>query len=268
MPLRGVHRLQVRIDAIEADDRRQLVAQAGEREVRARRDELVDLRGREVVHQVGHVVVDAVPRQALVLDQRVEVREAVDVDADLHALVERREIPRRGRAHRHAERGQSRRIDVGTLQEHVHGAQAVVDHHPPEDLALQQHRLEHVEFGGVAALAEDPGVDADGDVAEVGQRLGVRRRLQVAAALDELRLADLVAAAVRVAEDDAGRAAGEALRAGDVARDRLDAVQVVAPGLEDVAVALDFPELLARHRARAVGQPSEQAVQLGPARGG
>jgi len=50
-------------------------------------------------------------------------------------------------------------------------------------------------------------VDAEDGVAEIGQRLRVRDGLQIGAALQQLLFADGVAAAMRVVEDDRGRAA-------------------------------------------------------------
>ena len=95
-------------------------------------------------------------------------------------------------------------IDVGPLDEEVERAQAVVDHHSPQHLTLPQHGLERVGFGRVAALAEDPVVDGERDVAETGEFLRVRDRLQIAATVNEFQLADLVAAAMRVVEEHRG----------------------------------------------------------------
>ena len=165
------------------------------------------------------------------------------------------------------ERPDALRVHVGPLQQHVQGAEAVVDHHAPQDLASPEHQLEHVQLGRVAALAEDPVVDRERDEAEIGQLLRVRLRLQVAAALDELLLADRVAAAVRVVEEHGWKPARRATRAGDVGRHRLDAVEIEHPGLEDVAVVLGLRRLAPGHRARPVRQVSEQCVQLRPSAG-
>ena len=106
---------------------------------------------------------------------------------------------------------------------------------------------------------------AQRDVAEVGQDLGVRHRLQVAAALDELLLADRVAAAVRVIEDDGRRPPGQAPRPRQVGRDGLDPVEVEVPRFEDVAVALFLAALLAADGPLAIGKVAEQRVELAAA---
>ena len=160
------------------------------------------------------------------------------------------------------------RIHVGPIDQEVERPQAVVDHHAPEHLALPQHGLERVFFRRVAALAEDPVVDAERDVAAVGQRLRVRRRLQVAAAVDELLLADRVAAAVRVVEEHGRRAARRVARPRDERRHRLDAVQVEDPALEDVAVPLLLADLVLADGPMPVRQLAEQPVQLAAPGGG
>ncbi len=155
-------------------------------------------------------------------------------------------------------------IDVGAGDEPVHRAQAVVDHHAPEHLALPQHGLEHVAFGGVAALAEDPVVDGQGDVAEVGQDFRVRHRLQVAAALDQFLLADRVAAAVRVVEEHGRSPPGQRARPRDIRRHRFDAVEIQRPRLEDVAVPFVFSRSWPADRPLSIRQVAHQRVELGP----
>ena len=61
--------------------------------------------------------------------------------ASHHAIVlpiEMPSVPMRGRS------------TSARVHEVVERAQAVVDHHAPEHLALPEHRLEHVDFGRVA----------------------------------------------------------------------------------------------------------------------
>jgi hypothetical protein len=78
----------------------------------------------------------------------------------------------------------------------------------------------------MAALAEDPVVDAERDVSPIGQRLGVRLGLQVTSSLDELLLADRVAPAVGVVEQHGRRFPAARPRTRDVSRHGLETVQV------------------------------------------
>src|SRR5688572_7913799 len=59
MPEAGVDALHLGIDDVEAFDRREPVLEAGEPEVRPRRDERVDLRCREFLQQPGDEVIHA-----------------------------------------------------------------------------------------------------------------------------------------------------------------------------------------------------------------
>jgi hypothetical protein len=151
------------------------------------------------------------------------------------------------------------------MDEPVESAQAVVDHHSPQHVALPEHGLEGIQLARVAALAEDPVVDAEGHVALGRQCLRIRLGLQVASSLDELPLADVVATAVGVVEEDGGRAADELCGAGQVRRHGLEAIQVELPGLEHIAVGVAFVALLRRDRALAVRKIAEQRIKQGPA---
>src|SRR4051794_26953352 len=64
---------QLAIDGVESGERRQLVAGPGDSEVRARRDQGIDLGRGEVVQQIRYEVIDTVPAQSLVGDQRLVV---------------------------------------------------------------------------------------------------------------------------------------------------------------------------------------------------
>ena len=63
--------VQFDVDPVEAERRRELVVVPGQREVRPRGDQGVDLRGREVLQQRRDVVVDAVAVEAVVAQARV-----------------------------------------------------------------------------------------------------------------------------------------------------------------------------------------------------
>ncbi len=158
-----------------------------------------------------------------------------------------------------------RAVHVAARQQPVEGADRVVDHHSPEHLALPEHRLEGVELRGVAALAEAPVVDAQGDVALVGERLRVRHGLQVRPARDELLLPDVVAAAVRVVEDDGRRRAARAPRPGQVRGHGLEAVEVEDPRLEHVAVLLLLSALRRGDRPTPVREVAQHLVEPRPA---
>ena len=117
----------------------------------------------------------------------------------------------------------------------------------------------------MAALAEDPVVDRERDVSEVGQLLGVRHRLQVASPVDELQLADLVTAAVRVVEEHGRQPGARAFRSREVRRHVLDSVEIEVPRLEQVAVAFLLAPLFSADRPAAGGQFTEQRIELAPA---
>ena len=122
-------------------------------------------------------------------------------------------------------------------------------------------------FGRVASLAEDPVVDGQRDIAEVRQHLRVGRWLQVAPAVDEFLLADLVAAAVGVVEEHGRRAAGDLAWSRQVRRNGFDAVEVELPRFEDVPVTLGFAQLASADGPVTVGQVAHQRVELGTAVG-
>ena len=149
----------------------------------------------------------------------------------------------------------------GRCDQPVERAQAVVDHHSPQHPALPEHGLEHVELAGVAALAEHPVVDAEDGVAEIGQRLRVRHRLQIGAALEKLLLADGVAAAVRVVEDDAGVRPGALRRPRHVGRNGLDPVEIEVPRLEDDSRPRSASLALARRRSAAADRADRRATR-------
>jgi hypothetical protein len=97
----------VRGYAIEPGFRRERVVPAGEAQVRAGRDQFVDLGRTEVLQQARHVVVDTVKIEPACLDKPLEVGQATQIDADPYAFVQCRDPPRHGAAHRRAERCQA-----------------------------------------------------------------------------------------------------------------------------------------------------------------
>ncbi len=229
-------------------------------------DEGVDVRGGELLQEPRHVVVDPVAREAPVGEEGVVVGEAADVDGDLDPLVEGGQPLGHGAAHRHAERRQARGVDVAAAEQPVDGPDRVVDHHSPQDPALPEHRLEGVELRGRAALAEAPVVDREDDVPLLDQGLRVGDRVQVGAAVDELLLADVVAPAVGVVEDDGWARAARSDRASEERGHGLEPVQVEHPRLEDVAAPLLLAALRGADRPLPVGQVAEQLVQAGAPR--
>jgi hypothetical protein len=117
----------------------------------------------------------------------------------------------------------------------------------------------------VTPLAENPRVDAERNVAHLCQLFRIRLWLQIAAPLDELLLADLVAATVRVVEYDTGNASAERARPGEVGGHRLDSIQIEVPGFENVSVTLFLVPFLSADRTLPVRKITQQAVQFAPA---
>src|SRR6185503_8129200 len=88
-----IHLLQLAIDHIQSFNWCQLIAKPCQAKMRARGNERVDLRCREVVQQSGDEVIQPVKRERLARQQSLEIGKAVDVDGDLDPFVERTEPP-------------------------------------------------------------------------------------------------------------------------------------------------------------------------------
>ena len=193
-----------------------------------------------MLEQSRHEVVDAVPFQRTVRDERLEVREAADIDADLDPRIEGRQPPRHGAAHRQPERADARGIDVRAALQIIERAQAVEDHHSPHDLTRPEHLAKDFSLAAASALAESPGVDAERGVAQLGQRVSVGWSLQHLPPSQQLVFPQDVVAAVRVVVEDDRQGPLPILRSHEIRRDWLDAVEVQHQRLQDVLLALFF----------------------------
>ncbi len=118
-------------------------------------------------------------------------------------------------------------------------------------------------MAAAAALAEAPGVEAQGGVAELGQLRPVRRALQRGAAVQQLVLAEHEVAAVGVAVEDHRERPGGLRRPHEGRGHRLEPVEVEQQALAAQAAPLLYQHLLDGHRPAALGQLAEQRQQLG-----
>src|SRR4051812_15583375 len=88
------------------------IAPAVEAEARTRHDQLVDACRVELFQQAGDVIVDAMPGELAIFQERSEIGEAAQVDADSDARIEGGQPPGLGGSHRQPKDAQSRRIDL------------------------------------------------------------------------------------------------------------------------------------------------------------
>ena len=81
---------------VQPGRRSEAVGVAGEAQMRPRSDQRVDLCGRKMFEQGRHIVVDAMAGKIVDPDQFFVVGQAAQIEADVHARIERGQPPRFG----------------------------------------------------------------------------------------------------------------------------------------------------------------------------
>ena len=85
-------------------------------EMPAGNDQFIDLSRREVLEQLGHIVIDAMPFEVAGLDQFFKVSQATKIDTKFDSWIEGSQLPGTGRAHREAERSDAGGINFRPLR--------------------------------------------------------------------------------------------------------------------------------------------------------